>query len=410
MRQLGKGHSVMFFAPGEVDNRIRGLIPSGMAPGNRIQVLDILRWAMHETCEDIRHHLPYWAQQGLDHHRRFASYKEHRSTGALEALRNAWLQPEARSLEDMYLPGTGTRMTPEINSVPSLCERIERLGVTKLVDVRMAEEQEREVNHEVEQERQIERPSKVQPAQHTVHGDIREFINTGNIPGNSRHISLLLAPIDMTKALDSMAEWSPSPLATADFTITTLDSNGIGLTEYLRPVNWILSSGSGKDSTIVAISPYEANELLPIIRRSKNVRLHIYAPRVTSSMRSFSDLTFYYIPDSPTEPWSAPTHIRMELNLFAGQLYFDRREEYEKACVLLALSVAHPGAEYSELDGFVPPKYRRGQSSPFAKSQISLLKTLIGLRRKGMGYYRTHLGQVLNATPLSEETLSVIPP
>ena len=29
MRQLGKGHSVMFFAPGEVDCRIRGLIPDG---------------------------------------------------------------------------------------------------------------------------------------------------------------------------------------------------------------------------------------------------------------------------------------------------------------------------------------------------------------------------------------------
>jgi hypothetical protein len=27
MRQLGKGQSVMFFAPGEVDRRIRGLIP-----------------------------------------------------------------------------------------------------------------------------------------------------------------------------------------------------------------------------------------------------------------------------------------------------------------------------------------------------------------------------------------------
>jgi len=410
MRQLGKGHSVMFFAPGEVDNLIRGLIPSGMAPGKRIQVLDIVRWAMHETCEDIRHHLPYWAQQGLDHHRRFASYGEHRSAGALEALRKAWLQPESRTLEEMYLLATGTSMTPEINSIPSLSERMERFGVTKLVDVRVAEEQEREVNHEVEREHQIERPPKVQAAQHTVNGDIYEFTNTGNIPENSRHISSLLAPIDTTKALDSMAEWSPSPLATADFIITTLDSNGISLTEYLRPVNWILSSGSGKDSTVVAISPYEANELLPIIRKSKKVLLHIYTPRVTSSMRSFSDLTFYSIPDSPAEPWSAPAHIRTELNLFAGQLYFDSREEYERACVLLALSMAHPGAEYSEIDGFVPPKYRRGRSSPFAKSQISLLKTLIGLRRKGMGYYRTHLGQILNATPLSEETLSAIPP
>jgi len=83
MRQLGKGQSVMFFAPGEVDRRIRSLIPSGMVSVDRIRVLDILRWAMHETCADVRHHLPYWAQQGVDHHKRFAAYEEHSSTGNL---------------------------------------------------------------------------------------------------------------------------------------------------------------------------------------------------------------------------------------------------------------------------------------------------------------------------------------
>jgi len=162
------------------------------------------------------------------------------------------------------------------------------------------------------------------------------------------------------------------------------------------------------------ISPYEANALLPAIRKSNEVRLHIYAPRVTSSMRSFSDLTFHTIPDPPrlaqSESWSAPAHIRTELNLFAGQLYFDSREEYERVCQLLALSMAHPGAEFCEADGFVPPAYRTGRSSPLTTSKIAILKRLIGLRRKGMGYSRTHLGQILNANPLSEETLSVISP
>ncbi|KAH9988207.1 hypothetical protein BJV77DRAFT_964507 [Russula vinacea] len=312
-RLLGKGHSVMFFAPGEVDRRIRSLIPGGMVSGGRIKVLDVLRWAMHETCEDIRHCLPYWAQQGLDHHKRFAAYKEYNATGNSEVLRNAWLQPESRSLEEMYLvaPGASTSISPEINNITSLSERIKLLGVTKSVDVRIAEEQEREVNHEVERERHIERPPKVQPAQHMVHGDIREFVDTGKLPVSPEHISPLLAPIYMASALDSETEWSPSPLATTDFITTILDDSSMALTEYLRPVNWILSSGSGKASTVIVISPYEANALLPIVRKSKNVRLHTYAPRVTSSMRSFSDLTSFSIPDSPTEPWSAPAHRRI---------------------------------------------------------------------------------------------------
>jgi hypothetical protein len=145
-----------------------------------------------------------------------------------------------------------------------------------------------------------------------------------------------------------------------------------------------------------------------MIREKKKVRLSIYTPRVTSSMRSFSDLTFYSIPDSPAEAWTTPAHAKIALNLFAGQLFFDSKEEYEDVCILLALSRAHPGAEYNEIDGFVPPAYRTGRPSPFAESKIYVLKTLVELRRKGMGYSRTHVGQILNAIPLSEETLSTM--
>ena len=412
MRQLGKGHSVKFFAPGAVDRSIRSLVPSGMASGVPIRLIDIIRWAIHGTCEDIGHHLLYWARQGLDHHRRFAAYKKYISDWDLEVLRNAWLQSESQLLEEMYWTAEVAKMSPDINSVPLVSERIKRLGVTKMVDARMAEEQEQEVNHEVDPGRSTgikhrpPRASKVQPARHVIHEDIREFVETGKLRRSSIHISPLLAPINMVKTLDSAAEWSPSPLATEDFITTILNSGGVGLTEYLRPVNWILSSGSGKNSIVVVISPYEANELLPIIRKGNKVRLHIYAPRAAPSMRSFSDLTFYSIPESPARPWSAPAHIRTELDLFAGQLYFDSREEYERVCVLLALSMAHPKAEYSELDGFVPPAYRTGKSSPLARSRIPILKTLTNLRRKGMGYHLTHLGQILNGKRLSEETLS----
>jgi hypothetical protein len=409
----------MFFAPGVVDRSIRSLIPGGMASGTGIQAIDVIRWAVHRTCEDIDHHLLHWAQQGLDHHKRLAAYKEYRSSGGLAVLRlrEAWLQSESRTLEEMYWIESGTQMRQEINNVPSLRERVERLGVTKLIDSRMAEEQEREVNHEVETGNPaaigVERPglaptSKVRPAQHIVHADILEFIETGRVPKSSRHISALLAPLNMVRSLASTTEWSPIPRATTDFITTILDPNhgdSEGLTEHLRTVNWILSSGSGKNSIVVVISPYEANELLPVIRKSNKVRLHIYAPRVTLAMRSFSDLTFYSIPDLSTERWSAPAHVRTELNLFAGQLYFDSREEYENLCVLLALSTAHPKAAYSEMDGFVPPAYRTGRGSPLARSRIAILKTLMGLRWKGRGYRLTHMGHVLSGKPLSEETV-----
>src|SRR6266702_2727550 len=406
MRQLGKGQSVMFFAPGEVDRRIRGLIPRDQESENGIRAVDILRWAMHETCEDIAHRLPQWAQQGVDHHRRFSADEQYRSTGDLRVLESAWLQRESRTLEEMYEPASnaqGAGLDQEINDIPSLRERLERFGVTQLIDFSTAEEQEREVNYEVEQEHQVERPPKVLHATHIIHNDILAFVRTGKLSGRSTHIIPLFAPTGIDKALDSTTDWSPSPLATADFSTTTEYSSGERLTDHLRPVNWVVSSGSGKNCVAIVISPYEANEVLPIIRKSDKVRLHIYAPRVTASMRSFSDLTFHTIPESSTGAWTTPAHIRTELNLFSGQLYFDNREEYERVCDLFALHMAHPGAKHIEVDGFVRRPYRTGAKSPFSVSVIATFKRLTGLRRKGMGYNRTHLGRVLDAHSLSSE-------
>jgi hypothetical protein len=413
MRQLGKGQSVAFFAPGEVGRRIRDLIPTGPDPEHGIHVVDILRWAMHETCEDITRHLPHWAQQGLDHGRRFSAYNKYRSTDTddLTILKNAWLQPESRNLEEMYDPVSKARdsgLYQEIKDVPSLHKRLERLGVTQLTDVRMAEEQEREVNHEVERERQVERPPKVEPATHSIHDDIRTFVRTGKIPSRSTHIIPLLAPTGIDTALDSTPDWSPSPRTTVDFATTTRYRSQELLTDYLRPVNWVLSSGYGKDSVEIVISPYEANELLPDIRRNGNVRLHIYAPKVTASMRSFSCLTFHTIPESPEIVWTSPAHTRIALNLFSGQLYFDSKEEYETVCGLFALSMAHPDAKEIEVDGFVKPQYRTGASSPLSVSVITTFKKLTGLRRKGMGYDKTHLGRVLDARPLSKLELKLL--
>ncbi|KAH8992967.1 hypothetical protein EDB92DRAFT_1796839 [Lactarius akahatsu] len=406
MRQLGKGQSVMFFAPGEVDRQICGLIPRGQESENGVRVIDILRWAMHETCLDIGHHLPHWAQQGIDHHRRFSAYKQYNSTGDLGVLKHSWLQRESQTLEEMYEPAWNAQvagLSPEINGIPSLRERLEHLGVTQLIDVRMAEEQEREVNHEVERERHVEPPPKVYPAKHIIHDDLRDFIRTGSLPMSSRYIIPLFSQTGIDKALDSTEEWSPSPLATTDFAITTRCSSVVRLSDYLRPVNWVLSSGSGKDGTVIVISPHEANELLPIIRQSGKVRLHVYAPRVTASMRSFSDLAFYTITRSPARELTAPAPLRIELNLFAGQLYFDSKEQYERVCELLALHMAHPGAKRVEVDGFVPLAYRTGEGSPFSVSVVSIFKELTGLRRKGMGFGGTDLGRVLDARPLSSE-------
>ncbi|KAJ8579648.1 hypothetical protein M405DRAFT_720688, partial [Rhizopogon salebrosus TDB-379] len=70
MRKLGNGHSVVFFAPIEVDQSIRSAVKK--ADASDVDVADILHWTMLETCTDIQMRASHWSQQGSD-------FKERRS-------------------------------------------------------------------------------------------------------------------------------------------------------------------------------------------------------------------------------------------------------------------------------------------------------------------------------------------
>ncbi|KIJ05458.1 hypothetical protein PAXINDRAFT_44871, partial [Paxillus involutus ATCC 200175] len=72
MRKLGHGHSVMFFAPREVDQNIR--LISSKDDTDVIDAADILRWTILETCDEIQLRAPQWAQQGADHGSRYDAW------------------------------------------------------------------------------------------------------------------------------------------------------------------------------------------------------------------------------------------------------------------------------------------------------------------------------------------------
>jgi hypothetical protein len=409
MRKLGQEQSVIFCAPPEIDDQIRKA--AQLTSDDRVDALDVLRWAMLETCHDLEHHISHWAQQGVEHNRRAEALQEYASTPNVEALKRGWMTPEARSLEDMYgisssTSGSGA-FTAVAFAIPSLRKRFEDLGIERLEHQDMGEEQEREVSHEVERERHIERPPKSQPATHAVHEDIRAFVRTGLVPSYSNSIVSLFHPL-RSFGSQPLDVWSPKLRASLDFCATLATSDVTTISDYMRPLNWILS---GPDGTLVALSPYEANALLPSIRSSQLVRLHVFAPRVIQSMISFSDLRFYSVP-SLLSSSSPDIPLQLQLSLFAGQLYLNELSEYQLMCAFLGVYMGNDksfgGAEIQvQTDGFLTAVERqkvgsRYLSCGFSSSPVSMLKDLVGRRRKGMEYLRTHVGQILHARQLSE--------
>ena len=413
MRKLGHGQSVVFCAPPNVDKHIREA--ENISSSCPIKVIDILSWAMSNTCADIEYHLPHWVEQGVDYHRRqIADSAFSSSKPDVKLLEDAWLRPAARSLHELYSISTKSS-SKSVHNIPAIHKRLDMLGITnmRMRDARMEEEQEREVSHEVEQEAKPERPLRVRPALHRLDDEVRHFVREGIIHTNSDIFFPLMTSFrSVSTPLSPPNPWSRHLLATRDFMTTTESGEEKSvLTEYLRPVNWIVSCLFNGNLVLVVMSPYEVNILLQDIRASKHVRLHMYAPRTAQAMKPFDDLMFYCIPPLPpihSALVSPSLDVRCQLNIWTGQLYLDQYETYLRLCLLLGISSDRKTSGYTsvESDRFVPEKGRIGEMVDvclFDQSPLVLLKSLFELRRKGMSYHLTHMGKILHGHLLSRE-------
>ncbi|KAG1848861.1 hypothetical protein F4604DRAFT_127913 [Suillus subluteus] len=405
MRKLGHGHSVMFFAPPEVDRNIRDV--NNKDNTGDIHVSDILVWAMAETCLDIQHHAPQWLQHGMDYrsrHRSWSSFLSDKVTPAAFAL--SWLQPEAKHLERLYATAPVSYSASQTSVEEDLLERFHKLGFSILPDNRLDEEQVREVVNEVELQREVERPLLVTPANHVIDKDVQFFIQTGCIPKDSGVFTPIFDVLTTTSAaISSSQPWTHHILASRDFA-TALVGFSDKTDNYIRPINWILSSAASR--VLVIISPFEANALLPDIRASLQVHLHIYTPRVIRMMKPCDDLRLYSIPSLPMQ-WTPHEALILQLNIFAGQLYFLHHSTYVQLCRFLGIYIADiegQGAFEVQSDGFIRPEDllpTANQPGLFEQSPIPMLKALFSIRRKGMGYLPTHIGKLLSAQRLTNE-------
>ncbi|KAF9221820.1 hypothetical protein BS17DRAFT_710204 [Gyrodon lividus] len=404
MRKLGHGHSVMFFAPREVDQSIRSVRSEGNT--GVIDAADILRWTILETCNDIQHRAPQWAQQGADHASRYgawSSYCDDKLTS--EQLAMAWLQPEAKSLENLYAPAQSDGLV-ECRD-PRIRQRLSDLGILSVGLSGMDEEQEREVVHEIERERQIERPPKAHASEHQLHRDLNAFVQLGSIPQESiAFLKIFESLTNTSAAFTECHRWTEGVFATADFCKTIQLQPRAKVDDYMRAVNWVISSNVAP--ILVVVSSYEVDKLLPKIRSSKTVHLHVYTPRIVQSMPPCDDLKLHSIPTVPA-PWNPPLFHVDHLNVFAGQLYLRDYTTYIRLCRFLCIyarDLEHDGDFEVQSDGFIKPEDRPPNaraSGSFLESPVASLKNLFGIRRKGMPYAPTHMGKILDGRFLTEE-------
>ena len=177
MRKLGHGQSVRFIAPAEVDAQIRYLAghPEVMTS------LDVIRWTMTQTSAQIKHSLALWANQGSTYQLHQNAWETFRDHGAnpYKELRIKLLKQESQTLEEMYsvskadlspLP-LDAQIPREVSPgratlIEEIRRKCRRFGIDSLQGVRVQEEQELEIAHELERETQRERPEQRKAANH----------------------------------------------------------------------------------------------------------------------------------------------------------------------------------------------------------------------------------------------------
>ncbi|KAI3322851.1 hypothetical protein HD806DRAFT_544884 [Xylariaceae sp. AK1471] len=420
LRKLGRGQSVVFCVSTEIREKIQRVtaIPSGAA----IEVKDVLHWAISETFAETKRSMPLWAAQGVRFLRQEELWKSAQTDGVTNMSNTSakqFLNNEAQSIEARYGPRlekatsiasllhTGTCRLGEIRE---RCSEFDHLNFNSST---LEEEQERELSPEIEQERQIQRPDPARPADHFLHLDVTSFVHTGSLtPTSSAYMPAFhaLRGTSAAKCFEASQLSSGKLFVTNDFA-RTVSASDIGYVSdaFQRPVQWILSScaeGSSAVDVLMIISPYEAEGLMQTLQLagSNRVTLHLYKPRCLTGHRSFDQLNFFTIPARQL-PLEVPRALLVELNLFAGQLYFNTYADYLDTCKFLGLAANVPGkGEIVAADGYI--LCDGNGKSKFNKSPVQFLQVLASkIRRNGQSISKSHLGSMLEGKLLQRSEI-----
>ncbi|TLD22632.1 hypothetical protein E2P81_ATG07825 [Venturia nashicola] len=348
-RQLSTTQSVTFFAPLEVHNSILDLNKLG----TRISVdsSHVVHWLLESTCQSLESLFPLFYSMGEDYCRRTNAQIAHPTLLNDPEEQKAYLkivrQTEKKTLEDFYEPNAKSKAgSSRPNYTPAIAAFMKNLNQRRkayqdncnavhgsaLVEV----EQEREVQVEVnvQQVRNLQRPPRFPPMRYGgLNKDIIAFVETGFLRARSDAYEQAFEAMQRSKigkkfGISKQATQSPI-FTTTEFSRTVLVQYDRPCDSYIRPVQFLLYSTLSE--TALLVCPEEAERLIHICRRMEDPRVHLvnYVPPVTKRMlANFGNLDFHSTPPIPAG-FKAPTWLTVQLGLIAGRLYFEWHEYQE---------------------------------------------------------------------------------
>ncbi|KAM4066193.1 P-loop containing nucleoside triphosphate hydrolase [Hirsutella rhossiliensis] len=407
LRQLATTQSVTFCAPPEVYRSILDI--RRKRNGMQISSFDVIHWLLEQTCRNNEQLRSLFNAQGIDFCRRTSATRQHPKFLSEEAHRSALLDviksPEQIMLDELY----GGAARAQRNSAPDnfhsslsgIAKKLERYrtgygSTSSPIQRSLMEEveQEREVEFQVEEIRQIQKPRHFKSLRFLgLHPAISSFVRTGRLDGDSgfEMASTFLANTGLGQKYHIRAPGSRL-FVSAEFTRTVEMGSESPDDNFLRPVEWILW-GSAHETALVIV-PEEAELLIPVIRALENAPVHLipYAASTTKGMVQSNKLAGYVLP-SPLSNSTLPLWLSIELGLLGARLYFDL-EEYSMLLEHLRSVVKVGGATSA---GAASGKASAGTS---AGDIYAFLLEWLTIRRKGQDILHTPMGYICQGRQL----------
>jgi hypothetical protein len=338
---------------------------------------DVVRWLLQKTCDGIEQMEPLYFKQGNGYLQCVQARLDNptflHDTGSRDRYLTVMRSEELQTLKELYEPKLLNRnmdwkksafapaLQPFVKELQQRKKNFQDRGIAVHSSALEEVEQEREIEYEIENVREVQKPLHFTPLKFPkLHADIAEFGRTGKLPAGSSAYQPMPSALQKTALGTRHGTLTAAMMASALF-VSTQFSRTVSLPEandnFLRPCQWILWSRSSELALI--ISPEEANLLIPILRSSSaGTHLIVYAAPVTRRMLHFNNLNYYAIPPLPRD-FNAPVWLKIELGIFAGRLYFNW-DEYEAIRKYLGVGMENVETE--------------GPSGNFAKKPLAFRK------------------------------------
>ncbi|CZT10217.1 uncharacterized protein RAG0_14754 [Rhynchosporium agropyri] len=380
LRQLGTTQSVTFFAPPEVHQSILDVCSTQNS--SVIDSSHVVTWLLEQTCLVNEHLQNLYVSQGMDFCRRtnaqwtnvrFLADKNHRKS-FLEFIQ----QPELQTLEQLYGAAETQHHTLTEVSFSQLKPFVDELTIQRRAArangkgahsyVLQEVEQEREVEFQVEEVRQIQKrihyDAHIFPG---LHEEISRFVKTGQICGEGGAFE---------HAFEALARTQ------------------IGKKHSLRVTNSGLYVSSEFSRTIkVTGKKTPQDDFL--------CHLIAYAAPVTKNMTHFNSLSYYVVPHLPPAH-KFPDWLSIELGIFAGRLYFDFAE---RSSLLRYLQLDTYSSSQGSADMDSPSENSSSSAEALvlkANNPVNFLLEWLTLCRKGQDIMHTPIGYICQGRQLHE--------